>query len=182
MGRINGEGEITRRDRSDLDRGIGASAGAPRPTRLGRVSGGLVAAFGRGGFGGFPGVGGLLSRLRRPLIGVTLGGRLGYMLLYSPKEFFANPLIFFNFLDGGMASHGGIAGRSTWLFKTDDGQAAVELVALNTDGGSGVSLMLEYGDILILNSDVLWTRADAGGPETMTEIIRGADDTGAENV
>jgi phosphatidylglycerol:prolipoprotein diacylglycerol transferase len=44
------------------------------------------------------------------IFGVTLGGRLGYMLLYSPREFFANPLIFFNFLDGGMASHGGIAG------------------------------------------------------------------------
>lgn len=44
------------------------------------------------------------------IFGVTLGGRLGYMLLYSPKEFFANPLIFFNFLGGGMASHGGIAG------------------------------------------------------------------------
>lgn len=44
------------------------------------------------------------------IFGVTLGGRLGYMLLYSPKEFFANPLVFFHFLDGGMASHGGIAG------------------------------------------------------------------------
>ncbi|MFT5105924.1 MAG: phosphatidylglycerol:prolipoprotein diacylglycerol transferase [Pseudoalteromonas tetraodonis] len=44
------------------------------------------------------------------VFGVFLGGRIGYMLLYSPKEFFANPLIFFRFLDGGMASHGGIAG------------------------------------------------------------------------
>ena len=44
------------------------------------------------------------------IFGVTIGGRLGYMLLYSPKEFFANPLTFFNFLGGGMASHGGIAG------------------------------------------------------------------------
>ena len=44
------------------------------------------------------------------IFGVFLGGRLGYMLLYSPKEFFANPLVFFRFLDGGMASHGGIAG------------------------------------------------------------------------
>lgn len=44
------------------------------------------------------------------IFGVTLGGRLGYMLLYSPREFFANPLVFFRLLDGGMASHGGIAG------------------------------------------------------------------------
>ena len=44
------------------------------------------------------------------IFGVTIGGRLGYMLLYSPKEFFADPILFFKFLDGGMASHGGIAG------------------------------------------------------------------------
>ena len=44
------------------------------------------------------------------IFGVFIGGRLGYMLLYTPKEFFANPLIFFNTLNGGMASHGGIAG------------------------------------------------------------------------
>ena len=44
------------------------------------------------------------------IFGVTIGGRLGYMLLYSPKEFFSDPLLFFRFLDGGMASHGGIAG------------------------------------------------------------------------
>jgi len=43
------------------------------------------------------------------IFGVTLGGRLGYMLLYSRSEFFANPMIFFQFTKGGMASHGGIA-------------------------------------------------------------------------
>ncbi len=44
------------------------------------------------------------------ILGVMVGGRLGYMLLYDREQFFANPLIFFRFLDGGMASHGGIAG------------------------------------------------------------------------
>ena len=44
------------------------------------------------------------------LFGVMLGGRLGYQLLYNSAEFFANPLVFFNFLGGGMASHGGIIG------------------------------------------------------------------------
>lgn len=44
------------------------------------------------------------------LLGVMLGGRLGYMLLYDRDHFFANPLIFFNILGGGMASHGGILG------------------------------------------------------------------------
>jgi len=44
------------------------------------------------------------------LCGVMLGGRLGYLLLYRAGDFFSNPLIFFDFLGGGMSSHGGIAG------------------------------------------------------------------------
>jgi phosphatidylglycerol:prolipoprotein diacylglycerol transferase len=44
------------------------------------------------------------------LFGVLLGGRLGYMLLYDRENFAANPMTFFHVMDGGMASHGGIAG------------------------------------------------------------------------
>jgi len=52
------------------------------------------------------------------IFGVMLGGRLGYMLLYDHEEFFANPAVFFHILDGGMASHGGIAGVVvfTWFY------------------------------------------------------------------
>jgi phosphatidylglycerol---prolipoprotein diacylglyceryl transferase len=44
------------------------------------------------------------------LFGVLLGGRLGYMLLYARDELLANPITFFKISNGGMASHGGIAG------------------------------------------------------------------------
>lgn len=44
------------------------------------------------------------------LLGTMLGGRLGYMLLYNWDGFAANPLSFFDFLGGGMSSHGGIYG------------------------------------------------------------------------
>ncbi len=44
------------------------------------------------------------------LFGVVAGGRLGYMLLYNFNEFIRSPLIIFKLWDGGMASHGGIAG------------------------------------------------------------------------
>ncbi len=44
------------------------------------------------------------------LFGVVLGGRLGYMLLYNFDEFVHRPWIFFLLNQGGMASHGGIAG------------------------------------------------------------------------
>jgi phosphatidylglycerol:prolipoprotein diacylglycerol transferase len=42
--------------------------------------------------------------------GTILGGRLGYCLLYAPKETFTDPLFFFQLWKGGMASHGGILG------------------------------------------------------------------------
>ncbi|MEM9481988.1 MAG: prolipoprotein diacylglyceryl transferase [Verrucomicrobiota bacterium] len=49
------------------------------------------------------------------LFGVLLGGRLGYMLLYDTENFLKNPLMFFQFTKGGMASHGGIAGLAIFL-------------------------------------------------------------------
>jgi len=43
-------------------------------------------------------------------IGVVIGGRLGHVLLYAWNDFIHDPLLFFRFLEGGMASHGGFAG------------------------------------------------------------------------
>jgi len=42
--------------------------------------------------------------------GVFLGGRLGYVLLYSFDSFLNNPLYLFKVWEGGMASHGGLVG------------------------------------------------------------------------
>ncbi len=44
------------------------------------------------------------------MAGVILGGRLGYCLLYEPRETFSDPTYFFTVWKGGMASHGGILG------------------------------------------------------------------------
>lgn len=44
------------------------------------------------------------------LFGLVLGGRLGYMLLYDFDHFIHAPWTFFLLNQGGMASHGGIAG------------------------------------------------------------------------
>lgn len=48
------------------------------------------------------------------IFGVVLGGRLGYMLFYDLQGFLANPLILFKIWEGGMASHGGIAGLALY--------------------------------------------------------------------
>jgi phosphatidylglycerol:prolipoprotein diacylglycerol transferase len=44
------------------------------------------------------------------MAGVILGGRLGYCLLYEPRQTFTDPTYLFTVWKGGMASHGGILG------------------------------------------------------------------------
>lgn len=55
------------------------------------------------------------------ILGVLLGGRLGYMLLYGLGDLLANPLSFFRVWEGGMASHGGMIGVALgilWFART----------------------------------------------------------------
>lgn len=51
------------------------------------------------------------------IAGVVIGGRLGYFLFYSPQALLENPLNFFKFNQGGMASHGGFLGviLAAWI-------------------------------------------------------------------
>lgn len=44
------------------------------------------------------------------VVGVLVGGRLGYVFLYEPSYFLAHPLDVFAVWKGGMASHGGFVG------------------------------------------------------------------------
>lgn len=44
------------------------------------------------------------------VIGVLVGGRLGFFLLYSPADLLRQPLALLRIWDGGMASHGGFVG------------------------------------------------------------------------
>ena len=65
------------------------------------------------------------------VLGVILGGRLGYVLFYKASYYFANPLDIFKVWEGGMSFHGGFLGvvvavvvfarqrGRTWLEVTD---------------------------------------------------------------
>jgi phosphatidylglycerol:prolipoprotein diacylglycerol transferase len=65
------------------------------------------------------------------VIGVIVGGRLGYVLFYKPAEYLANPVDIFKVWEGGMSFHGGFLGvivalalfsrvhRLRWLAVTD---------------------------------------------------------------
>ena len=44
------------------------------------------------------------------ILGVLIGGRVGYALLYQGAKFIDDPLILFRVWEGGMASHGGFIG------------------------------------------------------------------------
>ncbi|MAI57460.1 MAG: prolipoprotein diacylglyceryl transferase [Rhodobacteraceae bacterium] len=44
------------------------------------------------------------------VLGVILGGRLGYVIFYDPGKFLADPLSIFKVWQGGMAFHGGFLG------------------------------------------------------------------------
>ena len=44
------------------------------------------------------------------ILGVILGGRLGYVLFYNLSHYISNPLDIFRIWDGGMAFHGGFLG------------------------------------------------------------------------
>jgi phosphatidylglycerol:prolipoprotein diacylglycerol transferase len=52
------------------------------------------------------------------VIGIILGGRLGYCLFYKPDYYLAHPLEMLHVWEGGMAFHGGFAGfvLAFWLF------------------------------------------------------------------
>ena len=55
------------------------------------------------------------SILSWAVVGVIVGGRLGYVFLYEPRYFFSSPLDIFAVWKGGMASHGGFAGVILFL-------------------------------------------------------------------
>ena len=63
------------------------------------------------------------SLLNHVLLGVILGGRLGYVLFYDPAHFLANPVEIIKVWQGGMAFHGGLLGvtAAMWLFARRQG-------------------------------------------------------------
>ncbi len=59
------------------------------------------------------------------VLGVIIGGRLGYVLFYKPAYYLDNPLEALMVWKGGMASHGGILGvvAVLWLFARARGKS-----------------------------------------------------------
>ncbi len=58
------------------------------------------------------------------VLGVVLGGRLGYVLFYKPAYYFAHPLEIFYVWQGGMSFHGGFLGVivAMWFYSRQSGK------------------------------------------------------------
>ena len=52
------------------------------------------------------------------MLGVILGGRIGYALFYGTEQLISDPLYLFRITEGGMSFHGGLAGVliAMWLY------------------------------------------------------------------
>jgi phosphatidylglycerol:prolipoprotein diacylglycerol transferase len=57
------------------------------------------------------------------VLGVVLGGRLGYVLFYKPAHYAAHPLEIFAIWQGGMSFHGGLLGviLAMWIYARRQG-------------------------------------------------------------
>lgn len=64
------------------------------------------------------------------ILGVVLGGRIGYVLMYDPMFFIAHPLEIFAVWHGGMSFHGGLAGvlLAVWLFARKNKISALSIL------------------------------------------------------
>ena len=92
------------------------------------------------------------------VLGVILGGRLGYALFYKPGYYAANPLEVFAVWRGGMSFHGGLVGVivSQWWFARSRGKPFWQVMDLIAPC---VPLGLASGRIGNFINGELWGRA-----------------------
>lgn len=91
------------------------------------------------------------------IIGVIVGGRLGYVLFYGGSEYITHPLRIFATWDGGMSFHGGLAGilLAGWFVSRRIGVPYLQLVDL---GAVGAPIGFLLGRITNFVNGELWGR------------------------
>lgn len=91
------------------------------------------------------------------ILGVILGGRIGYVLFYEPAKFAAEPLAIFRVWEGGMSFHGGFLGvvAAGVLFARTEG---IPMLRLGDLMGLSVPTGLFLGRIANFINAELWGR------------------------
>ncbi len=92
------------------------------------------------------------------ILGVILGGRLGYVLFYQPAYYLSHPLEILQVWQGGMAFHGGMLGVviAGWLFCT---KYKLPKLSVGDAVVLGVPVGLMLGRIANFINAELWGRA-----------------------
>jgi phosphatidylglycerol:prolipoprotein diacylglycerol transferase len=97
------------------------------------------------------------------VLGVVLGGRLGYVLFYKPAYYLHNPAEIFSVWQGGMAFHGGFLGvlAAMWLFSRKSSKpwlAVADFVAPLVPLGLGAGRIGNFinGELWGRPTDVPW--------------------------
>lgn len=94
------------------------------------------------------------------VVGVFIGGRLGFFLLYQPDVFFRDPLQLIRVWEGGMASHGGFAGVALALLWFSRAQK-IPFLHLSDLIASVTALGLLLGRIANFINGELWGKPTA---------------------
>lgn len=106
------------------------------------------------------------------MLGVVVGGRIGYVLFYAFSEFLANPLFLFKINEGGMSFHGGLLGVMTavaiWSYQNKKHIFdTMDFIAPLVPAGLGFGRLGNYiggelwGRLTGQNWGVVFPRADA---------------------
>ena len=90
-------------------------------------------------------------------LGVVIGGRLGYVLFYDPKHYFANPLDIPQLWRGGMAFHGALLGSILVIYLFARRQKANPLSVLDVCAAA-TPIGLFFGRLANFINAELWGR------------------------
>jgi phosphatidylglycerol:prolipoprotein diacylglycerol transferase len=91
-------------------------------------------------------------------LGIILGGRIGYVLVYNPAFFIAHPAAIFRLWEGGMSFHGGFLGcviAAVWFARRN----AIPLLSLGDVALAVGPIGLFLGRIANFINGELWGRA-----------------------
>jgi phosphatidylglycerol:prolipoprotein diacylglycerol transferase len=97
----------------------------------------------------------VLDLMTALVVGVMVGGRLGYFLLYQPAVFASDPLILLRVWEGGMSSHGGMLGVAValWWFARRRAESMLQVADLVI---TTVPLGLFFGRMANFINGELW--------------------------
>jgi phosphatidylglycerol:prolipoprotein diacylglycerol transferase len=100
---------------------------------------------------------GRMATVIAALVGVILGGRLGYVIFYGAGTYFAQPLKILAIWDGGMSFHGGLIGillAGVWVSR----HYKVPFLTLCDIGAVGAPAGFLFGRIANFINGELWGR------------------------